>query len=96
MYILSGDKHTIFNSDFVQRFLVDNKGDAVLIEASYSTETKITTIARYKTIKEAEEALADLFFALAHDDESYTMPDSLYYGEQRQIKDARVKRRGGS
>lgn len=54
------------------------------------------TMARYKDGREAEEALRELFRAMAGEQQYFEMPDSvLQYGE-RQIKDSRVKRKGGS
>lgn len=96
MYILSKSGKEIVNSDFVERFCVTEKSDAMLIVASYSTERQPVTMARYRDSREAEEALRELFRAMAGEQRYFEMPDSvLQYGE-RQIKDSRVKRKGGS
>lgn len=41
MYILTGDKKQIINSDFVERFCISEKPDAALIVASYDKNAKV-------------------------------------------------------
>ena len=98
MYILNGAKNQIVNTDFVERFCIAEKNDATLILLSYSSgsECPPVTLARYKDAKEAQEALGDLFAALTEEQGYFIMPESRYYCEEKTIKDARTKRKGGS
>lgn len=97
MWIVAGDEKQIISSDFVQRFCVADKKDAVLIVASYDTgDSRPVTIGRYKDAREAKDALADILTALAGDQEYFYMPESRLAHEQVVIKDARTKRKGGS
>lgn len=96
LYILSGSKKEIVNSDFVERFCVVVKSDASLIVLSYSDTRPPVTLAKYKDAVEAKGILAELFAALAGGQTYFEMPDSLLLAEERGIKDARVKRKGGS
>ena len=96
MYILSGDKKQIINSDFVERFCISEKPDAALIVASYDKNAKVVTVARYRDLREAQKVLGELLCAIAGGQAYYTMPESLLYAEQRISKDARIKRKGGS
>ena len=96
MYIMDAMQNTVLNSDFVERFLVADKGDAALVIASYSQDRIPVTMGRYKDKKEAQEALGNLFSALYGGQAGFTMPDSTIYYEEHTIKDARTKRKGGS
>lgn len=97
MYIMSCRGKEIVNSDFVERFRIDEKDDCDLIIASYSASARPVTMARYpKETKEAQAALNDLFMALTGGQQSFYMPESTLYDRERIIKDARTKRRGGS
>ena len=96
MYILNGPKTEIINSEYVERFCVVDKVDAALVVVSYSSERPPLTISRYKDVQEAKEALYQMMSALSSDWRVFEMPESLYYAEERRIKDARTKRKGGS
>lgn len=97
MYIMSLNGKEIVNSDFVERFRIDEKDDCDLIIASYSASMRPVTMARYpKTKKEALSALSELFVALTGGQQSFYMPMSTLYDGERIKKDARTKRRGGS
>lgn len=96
MYILSGDKKQIINTEFVERICLAEKPDASLILLSYGCERPPVTIARYSTVKEALDVLSDIFYAISGGQAYYHMPDSLVYGVETQKKDARTKRKGGS
>lgn len=98
MYVMTSNGAQIINSDFVERFVLAEKPDAALILASYTSanEPPPVTIGRYKDREEAQGVLSDLFSALASKFDCYTMPDSVLFFEQRLIKDARTRRKGGS
>ena len=96
MYIMNAMQNTVLNSNFVERFLVADKGDAALVIASYSQDRRPVTMGRYKDKKEAQEALGSLFSALYGGQTGFTMPDSVLYYEQIEKKDSRTKRKGGS
>ena len=96
MYILSGNQKEIIDSNFVERFVIVERDDAVLIVASYSGDRKVT-VSKYKSPKEAKDVLNDMFSAFDRGQYCYEMPvSSLFYGNDGGIKDARVKRKGGS
>lgn len=98
MYVMTSNGAQIINSDFVERFVIVEKPDAALILASYTSanEPPPVTIGRYKDRKEAQDALEDMFSALASKFDCYTMPDSVLFFEEHTKKDARTKRKGGS
>ncbi|MDO4564820.1 MAG: hypothetical protein Q4C04_04330 [Clostridia bacterium] len=96
MYILNGQGAEVLNSDRVERFCIAAKEDAALIVASYDNVRPAVTVARYKDVKEAKDALHSLFNAISEGQGSFVMPDSLLYWAEKQIKDARTKRKGGS
>lgn len=96
MYILNQSGTEIHNSEFVERFCIAIKPDASLIIASKGCETHPVTMGRYKNIKEAQEVLFELFYAISHGETSYELPLSEVVAPEKRIKDARVKRKGGS
>lgn len=96
MYILSSDAKQIINSEYVERICIAEKIDAALIVLSYSSERPPVTLARYKDLQEAKEAMCDLYNALAGGQTFYIMPDSRIFAEETIKKDARIKRKGGS
>nr|DAU18887.1 MAG TPA: hypothetical protein [Caudoviricetes sp.] len=95
MYAISSNTVKMFNFDHVLTVTISVKIDATVIMVTLTSgETK--TLERYATLKEAQEAMASLFAAIAAGKEGFIMPDSvLKYGEKI-VKDARVARRGGS
>lgn len=94
MYIWAGKQ--VINSNFVERFCLVEKNDAVLVVASYSDLRPAVTLSRYKNLREATGALEDLMFALSGEQATFSMPDSTLYYEEIIKKDARTKRKGGS
>lgn len=46
MYIMNAMQNTVLNSNFVERFLVADKGDAALVIASYSQDRSPVTMGR--------------------------------------------------
>lgn len=96
VYILNQSGTEIHNSEFVERFCIAIKPDASLIIASTGRETQPVTMGRYKNIKEAQKVLFELFYAISHGETSYELPLSEVVAPEKRIKDARVKRKGGS
>lgn len=96
MIILSEDGCKMFNSDFIETYIITDKGDNVLIAATYGEERPPKTLGRYKDIDEAKDALLQLYGAFSGNQIYFTMPDSRQKYEEAIIKDARTKRRGGS
>lgn len=96
MYIINPQGTMVVNSEFVERFLIADKGDACLIIASYNQERTPVTMGRYSDSREASEILGDLYRALIGGQDGYSMPDSRLYYEEHIKKDARTKRKGGS
>lgn len=95
MFILTSDQKCIVDSSFVERFCLVEKPDACMIVASYSAE-RMVTIGKYKDRAEASDALSNLFRALAYDEDRFEMPDSELFHGEREKKDARTRRKGGS
>ena len=73
MFIFNGQGTEIINSDYVQRFAIIQKDDAILIAAVLSSD--LVTIGRYAEKKEAESAMYELMSALSTG-ESYFMPEN--------------------
>lgn len=95
MYIMNPQGSMIVNADFVERFMLVKKPDAVLIIASYNDERPAVTMGKYRE-SEAEDALSRLYAALCEGKPGFTMPDSTLFYEAYMVKDARTKRKGGS
>ncbi len=96
MYIVNNSYTVIINADFVEKFTIAENEDCVIVRAGHSDGTPPTTMGRYSDIKEARQALGELLDALANGLSIFHMPDSPTYYEQRKIKDARTRRKGGS
>lgn len=96
MYILDSAKKTIHNSDYIERFTISAKSDAVLICAALSMDKPLLTLGKYADDAEAQDAFQDLFSALGGGAAYYEMPDSVLFHGEREKKDARTKRKGGS
>lgn len=96
MYILSDDGNKIFNSEFVETFALSDKDTAVLVVATYSDNRPAKKIGAYKDFEEAKDALSQLYGALSVEQTYFSMPLSRMNNEERIIKDARTKRKGGS
>ncbi len=86
----------IINSEFVERFCLVEKPDAALVVASYRDDRPPVTMARYSRKDEAQDALCELFKALAGGQAYFYMPLSRLTNPDRKVHDARTKRKGGS
>ena len=97
MWIMNEREKELINCDHVQRFCIVKRSDAVLIVASYAVgDASCATVAKYKTVEEAKEALADLHAAICDNERYYVMIPSTLWDEEERKRDARVKRKGGS
>lgn len=96
MWIVTADRKQIVNSDFVKRFFVTPKPDAVLIGSSFDDGNPAVTLGRYDGMEEANDALTSMLHAVAGGQTYYYMQDSRLFYEEKQVHDARVKRKGGS
>ncbi len=96
MFIVNGGETKIINSEFVERFEVFPKSDACLIAAIYNDVRPFVTIGRYKDKAEAQGAVRDLLSALSTKQDVFYMPESVLFAQEPYVKDARVKRKGGS
>lgn len=76
MYFMNGARTELVNSEYVERFRVVEKEDACIVIASYSREGQPVTLARYGTLNEAMDALADLHRAICDSETYYSMPMS--------------------
>ena len=96
MYILDSAQKTIHNSDVFERYTISLKENVVLICAALATDKPALTLGKYESEKEARQVLLDLFANLGGGARYYEMPDSPLFHDQREIKDRRIRRRGGS
>lgn len=96
MFIMSEGDRAIVNSNFVRYFYLVNRQDNAVLYASFPGDEKGARLGTYKDMKEAEDALGKLYAALTLGENCFYMPESRYYNEEHIVKDARVKRRGGS
>ena len=96
MYIMSADEKQIINSEYPERYCLVEKPDAALIVASYNEARPPVTLGRYSGFKEARDILGELLVALTGGQTCFYMPASRLYAEERIIRDARTKRKGGS
>lgn len=97
MYIATEDYMQVVNSDFVHRFCLVKKPDAVLVVASYGTnKDDCVTIGRYSNIDEARDALSELCGDMCEGRPYHNMMMSSYGVQEMMKHDARVKRKGGS
>ena len=97
MIIMGTTGTTIVNSERAGSLpLVTLYRYTTLLVAGFGSEKKGVTIAKYEDMREAKEAMAELFDALAGGQKYYTMPDSRKYHEEKIKKDARTRRKGGS
>ena len=96
MYIMNERSGRILNSTFVVEFFVAKTSDCTLLSYLLGGNEKPYTLERYKTQKDATEALCSLMQALVTEQSTFYVPESTFYFEESLRKDARVKRRGGS
>ncbi len=95
MYLLTSDRKSILDTEFVKRFSVVEHPDTTLVIASYGPDFAVT-VGKYKDSPEAAKALFALLSALTGDEPCFEMPDSALFHQERKKRDARVKRKGGS
>ena len=69
LWFMNGNESEIVNSEYVERFVIVKRYDAVLIVASYG-ETRMKTLGRYRNEEEAGTALLNLFRAISENSES--------------------------
>lgn len=96
MWIVAEDRKRIVNSDFVKQFFIAQKPDAALVGSSFGEESPAVTLGRYEDMEEANDAFTALLHAVAGGQTYYYMQDSRLFYEEKQVHDARVKRKGGS
>lgn len=96
MYIINAARTAIHNARYIQRFLMQEKEDAIIIVSSTNREEKTDVLGRYFTKNEAKEVFEKLFCALMNGDKYFEMPVSLKLAVMERKRDARQKRRGGS
>lgn len=96
MYILNAMGSGVLNCEFIERIILVEKDDAVLVVASYDSMRPPVTMGWYRDKKEACGVLGDIFAALSGGQSGYTMPDSTLFYEEHTKKDARTRRKGGN
>lgn len=65
MYIVSANQSQVVDSAFVERFVLVEKPDAVILAASYNDTRLPVTLTKFCTMSEARNTLLDLANALA-------------------------------
>lgn len=93
MYILDAERKVIYDSAGIERYVVSEKSDAVLITASLGVD-RGGTLGRYNTLKEGKDILYRLYCALASGDKYFDMPPRERMEPIK--KDTRIARHGGS
>ena len=96
MYILNAEKTFFIDAEAYSRFLLSHQQDAELIIASRERGDTPETLGRYADRDEATEVLLSLFDAMRNGDGCFEMPLSYKWGGGMRVRDARVKRKGGS
>lgn len=96
MYIMNERSGSIVNSEFVAEFFLTKTSDSALLSLRWNGIEKLSTLERYKTHKEAMDALCSLLRALEAGQDTFIVPDSTYYFIESIKRDARTKRKGGS
>lgn len=96
MIIMSQSGRIICNSEHIDRYTISDKPDAVLVSAGFGGNEQAVTLGRYKDEAEARAAMSELAASLGGGQTLFYMPESTLFVEQKQIKDSRVKRKGGS
>lgn len=64
MYIVSANQSQVVDSAFVERFVLVEKPDAVILAASYNDTRLPVTLTKFCTMSEARNTLLDLANAL--------------------------------
>jgi hypothetical protein len=90
MWILNSEQTALYDTRSDQRITICDKENAVLIIKGAHC------IGRYCSFSEAQDVLLELARALDHDQAYFEMPRSAAMDAQVTVKDARVKRKGGS
>jgi hypothetical protein len=93
--IMSQNGHIVVNSEHTDHYNIAVKDDATLVVAGIC-DGRPVTLGRYRDEKEAVSALGELYAALVGGQSGFDMPESLLFAEERRIRDARTKRKGGS
>lgn len=93
MFILTQKGNILLNTEFVSKYTICKKDDDWLIIAG-STNGDTTTLARFKEKEFVDFAFQELTEAIMNDQYSFSFQQGDRYGKI--IKDARVKRKGGS
>ena len=93
MILLCEETGQLVDLSKVERLCIAQKNDAALIVASYSDSRPAVTLGRYRTKEAALDVLRNIYYQSP--DEGLILPDGGMH-EEKTIKDARVKRRGGS
>lgn len=97
MWIANSSTGLLVNTLHIQRIFVLPAPDSALLSAVFPGDAKPITLERYKDKKEALNASAQIAQCIRYGDDSVMdLPVSCYYAEERQVKDARTRRRGGS
>lgn len=93
MFILAQNGNILLNADSIVKYTMCHKEDGWLI-ISGTADGDTTTLARFKEKGIADLAFSDLIKAIAAEQSFFSFP----YGSEYEniIKDARVKRKGGS
>lgn len=99
MWIMNGNETEIINTEYIERFVIAKKDDAVLVSAVYS-DTRLKTVGRYSTEEEAHTVIVNLFKAISENAEFYFVEQNTGKFEIKRTKSGyngrKVKGHGGS
>ncbi len=96
MWIINSRSGLCVNTRYVIRIFLQDTPDSTLVSAVLAGDDRLCVLERYSDHKEAMSATQHVHWAMEANLDVIDMPDSTYYYEERQVKDARTKRRGGS
>lgn len=97
MLIFNSNGSKLVNSEAVSHYTLSENPDAVVIMAGLSTPNSTpVSLERYGSYAEAKDALAELATALTTGSALFYMPTSVLRNQEKRVRDARVRRRGGS
>lgn len=99
MFFINENQTEMINSQYVERFRVDEKSDASIIIATYGEERHPVTVARYKNREEAIQALYTLCSEI-EGRSPYTMQASTLFTKEQKHQNGfhgkKTKSHGGS
>ena len=97
MLIFNSNGTKLVNSEKVSHYTLSENPDATVIMAGLCNPgCQPVSLERYGSYAEAKDALEELATALTNGSDLFYMPPSVLRNQEKRVRDARVRRRGGS